>query len=190
MMKSLFLLCTCFLVPTLYGQNEERAYVYFETKVGAIFYNDGFGGHLHASAGYQFNDYLGLGISYGGVAKPSFLTKSYSGIGLQYRLNPKAFYAETEFGLILDYSEQDDYCEGYSMIKGPYIFIKQFIGLRVFKIMTVGALVSMVPNQVLVEGLCPDNYTGELTVPDRYKTGGVHVQPFIGLSIPVYYTRK
>ena len=163
----------------------DKPYLFLELEGGLLIANDGFGINGSIGAGYQFSDLAGVGISLVTNYKPGYHSEGFSGIGLQYRLHPGKFLFKTDFGIITNYHKGNDYCIDY-YVKGTYFYNRTYVGIRLGRVVTLGAVLAIVPEHVKFDTWCPDDISGEYEYSHTYNTGFIFPQPAIGLTFRIF----
>lgn len=134
---------------------------YFTTYAGAgPLANGGLLVGLNLSGGYQLNQWLGVGGSFGAQIGMSYFASSYSGLSLQYRMRPAdRLVLSFDYGYILGHQQGFDSCS-LDYIPGWYPFYKIHGGWKLGSLFTLGVGVTGLPEVKYEEAFNFNSTTG------------------------------
>ena len=140
----LFLILTSFV--TSFGQKGySLPNIYFSGHLGFM-PDDDFHISMMASMGYQFSDWVGLGLQIGAYTEFDGYPESFNAWGLQYRISPgKHWVASTGLGFGWNYEIPNDCMCEIRYVPGWYPFFNLNGGYRIGKVFTLGAGIFYLP---------------------------------------------
>jgi len=108
--------------------NEPVKKVYFDLSLGGMVTGGGLGFNGHTGLGYQFSEFVGMGIGLTYSTDINDLSlNSFSGIGLEYRINKNNLFAKLTSGIVTNYNNPDDF-NRYEYIGKKDLFYRFAIG--------------------------------------------------------------
>ena len=125
---ALFFFVFILLSNTLTAQNNLPVKkVYFDLSIGGMFGGvSGF--NAHSGIGYQFSEYVGVGIGATASTNLNDLSlDSFGGIGVEYRINKNNLFAKLTTGIVTGYDNSSEF-DRYDYIGKKDLFTRFAIG--------------------------------------------------------------
>lgn len=189
--KLLLLVFLCSMQTLVHAQHnwEHKPSPYFSAHVGTFPIENQFLANINLSGGYQFSQWLGLGLSNGHSAMLQTEGPSVSGLALQYRALPGGkVILSADAGLIYRFSKScDSTCE-YRYLPEANLYFAFNAYFRLTKVFTLGIGGVALPSAQTEEWYYDDVDGGgepmwyfRQQIDHRYEVGGFIVT--LGVSV-------